>query len=471
MMRSILTYSVAVLATFSSLSQNKQLLYGLESVPQSLLLNPGGEIDAQKHFGIPFFSGFHINAGTSGVNVYDIFGNDTGDINTKIRDKISDLSDKDFFTITQQIELLNFGWRSQEGTYFSAGWYGETDFIAYFPKDVAVLATEGNRDYINVPFDIGQISARGDATSVFHFGMNKQLSRKLTIGGRAKLYSSLISVSSTNNTGTINTVPSENGLNVYEHRLSNIDFSFQSAGLTSLTALSGDRAGITTTVMGRALFSGNYGLGVDVGFTYQLTDKVRLSASALDIGAIFHVTDTDTYRIQGDYTLNGIELVFPPIEDGEFTLPYYNDLEDEIDRELKLDTISKSYVQTRPLKVHAQLAYNFGKFIGGAACDCLEKGRIRRVNEMGVHLYVIKRPKGPQTAGTFFYRRRFGTNFSLKGTYTVDSYSKDNVGAAMVMDIGKFNFYIAADNLLRYENLAKANSVSLQLGLNLKWDQ
>jgi hypothetical protein len=90
---------------------------------------------------------------------------------------------------------------------------------------------------------------------------------------------------------------------------------------------------------------------------------------------------------------------------------------------------------------------------------------------MGIHLYAIKRPKGPQTAGTFFYRRRFGTNFSLKGTYTVDSYSKDNIGAAMVMDIGKFNFYVAADTLLRYENLAKANSVSLQLGLNLKWDQ
>lgn len=471
MIRLVLTYTLVAFATLTCYSQNRQLLYGLENIPQSLMLNPGGEMDAQKHFGIPFLSSVQVHGGSSGVTVFDIFGNNGGDINSKIRETISSLDEKDFFTLNQQLEILNFGWRSLEGTYFSAGWYQESDFIAYFPKDLAILATEGNRDYINFPFDIGQVSARGDATSVFHFGINKQLNKRLTIGARAKFYSSLISMSSTNNAGSFTTVPSENGLNIYEHRLQNVDVSFNSSGLASLTELSGDRAGITSKVIGRSLFSGNYGLGLDIGFTYHVTDKVIVSASALDIGAIFHATDTKTYRVQGDYTLNGIELIFPPIEEGELTLPYYNDLEDEIEREVTLDTISRSYVQARPLKINGQLSYNFGKFVGGAACDCLEKGRIRRVNETGLHLYAIARPKGPQTAASLFYRRRFGSNFSLKGTYTVDSYSTDNLGAAMAMDIGKFNFYIAADNLLRFDNLAKANSVSLQLGLNLKWDQ
>jgi hypothetical protein len=128
-------------------------------------------------------------------------------------------------------------------------------------------------------------------------------------------------------------------------------------------------------------------------------------------------------------------------------------------------------LQTRPLKINAQLSYNFGNFLGGDVCDCLKSGLTRRVNETGVHLYAIARPRGPQTAGSFFYRRRFGANFSLKGSYTIDSYSADNLGAAISLDINKLNIYIAADNLLRLDNLAKANSVSLQLGLNLKWDQ
>jgi len=50
----------------------------------------------------------------------------------------------------------------------------------------------------------------------------------------------------------------------------------------------------------------------------------------------------------------------------------------------------------------------------------------------------------------------------------VDAFSKDNVGLAIVGDFGKFNMYIAADNLLRYGNLAKAKSVSLQFGFNIK---
>lgn len=471
-MRIILTYSIAFLVTCSVFSQNKQLLYGLENIPQSLMLNPGGAIDAQKHFGIPLLSGIHLNAGSSGINVYDIFGDDGGDINVKIRDKISELTDKDFITFNQQLEIINLGWRGYDGTYFSAGWYQETDFIAYFPKDFAILATEGNRDHIDKPFDFSQLSARGDITSVFHFGVNKQLNDRLTVGLRGKIYSSILNVNSTNNSGTFTTVLSENGLNVYEHRLQNIDLAIQSSGLASLEDIRGNNKAVASKLINRSIFSGNYGLGLDVGVTYQLTNRLTLSASALDIGAIFHTTDTETYSVDGDYVLNGIELEFPPIEDGEYTIPYYDDLEDELDREFSRDTISESYIQSRPLKVNAQLSYGFGNFVDGdEACDCLDNGTVRRLNEAGAHLYVIARPKGLQTAGTFFYRRRFGSNFSLKGTYTIDSYSTDNIGLATVIDVGKFNFYLAADNLLRYENLAKANSVSLQLGLNLKWDQ
>jgi len=54
----------------------------------------------------------------------------------------------------------------------------------------------------------------------------------------------------------------------------------------------------------------------------------------------------------------------------------------------------------------------------------------------------------------------------------LDSYSYSNVGAGIVGDFGKFNFYLAADNMLQYGNLAKSKSISLQLGFNIKiYDQ
>ena len=73
-MRKVLTCLFALWAIMS-IAQNKQLLYGVEEIPQSLLLNPGGKISVTQkyHFGIPFFSQIHINGGSSGVSVFDIF--------------------------------------------------------------------------------------------------------------------------------------------------------------------------------------------------------------------------------------------------------------------------------------------------------------------------------------------------------------------------------------------------------------
>jgi hypothetical protein len=89
---------------------------------------------------------------------------------------------------------------------------------------------------------------------------------------------------------------------------------------------------------------------------------------------------------------------------------------------------------------------------------------------VGAQFYSIFRPKGPQMAGTLFYYRKIADFLAAKATYTIDSYSFSNVGLGLVTDIGKFNFYIAVDNLLHFGNLAKAKSVSLQLGFNIKFN-
>lgn len=452
-----------------SIAQNKQLLYGLEEVPQSLLLNPGGIVPQQKHFGIPFLSQIHLNGGASGVSVYDIFGKTDTDINTKIRNKIFEMKNSDFFTATQQLELINFGWRAKNEIYFSGGIYQEFDFISYFPRDLAILAWEGNRDYLGYEFDLGEINATADLLTVYHFGANKQVTKKLTAGLRLKLYSSMMSIRSTNNSGTFVTTQNEGTLNIYEHAINNVDITVHTSGIASLDGK--DSSAIPGEIIGRAFFGGNFGLGVDLGVTYDVSSNWQASASILDLGAVFQTKDVETYHAEGSYILNGIELLFPPLGPGEPTFPYYDDLEDEIEREIPIDTISSSYSQLRPVKVNASLKYSFGKVTGNsAACDCMNQGGgVSRAQAVGIQLYSIFRPKGPQLAGTLFYYRKIWDFLGAKATYTVDPFSYSNVGLAAVTDLGRFNFYIAADNLLSYGNIAKAKSVSLQLGFNIKF--
>jgi len=144
-------------------------------------------------------------------------------------------------------------------------------------------------------------------------------------------------------------------------------------------------------------------------------------------------------------------------------------LEDEIDAAVFVDTLQSSYVQFRPLKLNASLSYGFGRYFGYDGCNCLKMaGKQYHKHNVGLHLYSIFRPKGPQGAATLFYRRKFTDYFSAKVTYTADSYSFTNVGLGVSSSLGNVNFYVAADNLLRYGNLAKAKNLSLQLGFNIK---
>ncbi len=460
------------LVGFFAISQNKQILYGFDDVPQSLMLNPGMKVTQKKHYGIPFLSQIHFNGGSSGVSVYDIFKDGSDNINDRITAKIFEMKNTDFFTATQQLELINFGWRAKNEIYFSGGIYQEFDFIAYFPRDLAILAWEGNRDYLDYEFDLGEISMTGDFMTVYHFGLNKQITDKLTVGARLKLYSSMFSYRSVNNAGTfVTTLGDENSENIYEHTVRNADVTVETSGYASLRELDG-ASQVTNEILGRAFFGGNFGVGVDLGFTYDFNEAWTLSASAQDVGAIFHSKDVENYRAHGNYTLDGINLIFPPLSQGESTFPYYDDLEDEIEREIPIDTLHNSYTQLRPVKFNAALSFGFGRFNASGDCDCLNMGggKLHKQN-VGLQFYSIFRPKGPQMAGTLFYHRRLTDYLSAKATYTVDSYSLSNVGLGVSADIGKINFYIAADNLIKYGNLAKAKSVSLQLGFNIIIDE
>ncbi len=80
---------------------------------------------------------------------------------------------------------------------------------------------------------------------------------------------------------------------------------------------------------------------------------------------------------------------------------------------------------------------------------------------------MVNRPRGPQAALTAFYQRRFGNSMAIKATYTVDKFSYTNLGLGLNIQAGYVNFYVMADNLLSYRNIAASRYASFQLGLNI----
>ncbi len=456
-------------------TQNKQLLYDFIEIPQALMVNPGIKADYQWYAGIPMLSGTSFQFGSSGITVIDLFANDGVDFMTKVREKaIYGMNIKDELSGTFQMEILNGGFRGRNNinNFYSFGMYLEGDAIGYWPKDLAILGFEGNADQLDREFDLSHFKTRGELVNVFHFGVNKKIDNNLTIGVRAKIYSSLFNFNSTNNKGYFVTTEGQN--NFFANTL-NADMELRSSGIQEI--VDDDFGNVSETLLKRALFGGNLGLGLDVGLTYNLNDKTVITASVLDLGFIYHTKDIVNYVLKGNVTVEGIEAILPEA----LTNPssnFWQDLVDDIEELVPFEENDESYITYRPTKLNASVRYNFGERKEsnkncGCAYDLVEAPqRFKYVNSTGVQLYAINRPRGSQGALTAFYQRRFGNSIAVKTTYTVDKFSFSNIGLGLNIQVGSINFYAMVDNLLAYKNIADTHYASFQLGLNIiSWEK
>ncbi|GGK26314.1 hypothetical protein GCM10007962_20760 [Yeosuana aromativorans] len=454
-----------ILISCFAISQNKQLLYGFSEIPQSLLLNPGGKVTNDWYFGIPLLSHIHVNGGTSGTTVYDLFANDGINFNTKLKNAVYSMKPSDFLTFNEQIEVFSGGFKIgnafEKNQYVSFGLYQEMDVIAYFPKDYAILAYEGNQSNINRVFDAGDFKASAEVISVFHVGYNKKVNDDFTFGVRGKIYSSIMNISSTKNNGYFVTV---NGTNNFYDHIFNLDLEVQTSGIASLTADNTDSKTVVKDLKKRLFLGGDLGLGFDIGFTYQLNKQWMVDGSLQDIGFISHSKDVENYSVKGNYVFEGVNPIFPESGAGQTAENYWNDIKDNFNDLFIADTTYNKYTTWRPIKLNASINYAFGEK-RSKVCDCLfDKSGYQ--NAVGLQLFAINRPLQPQLALTAYYYRRLFKGLQAKATYTIDSYTFHNIGFGISANLGPINFYLMADNFLEYQNIYNAQSVSLQLGFN-----
>ncbi|NER10496.1 hypothetical protein SAMN06265375_102529 [Muriicola jejuensis] len=458
-------------------AQNRELLYDCTEIPQALLLNPGMETSFTWYAGIPLASGIYAQAGSSGITVNDLFANDGVDFNQKVRTRaLNGMTKRDEFGATVQIDIFNGGFRSRSNPelFYSFGVYFETNTILYWPEDLAYLAFEGNADQLGRRFDLGHLKTRGEGLTVFHFGINKVIDRNLTVGARVKVYSGIYDFHSSTNSGYFLTEEGQNNL------LSNTlvaDMQLRTSGIEGIRAILDDEASGTVggVLTKRALLGGDLGLGVDLGFTYHLDPQTVITGSLLDLGFVYHSGDVKGYSLQGRATTEGVEAILPDAFD-DANSDFWQDLVDEIEAQLPFEDNNTSYLTFRPTQLYGSIRYNFGEPVNeDMDCDCdigVTDADVRTPfrNATGLQLHAVNRPRGPQAALTAFYLRRFGNFLSLKGTYTVDKFSMSNLGLGMNLQAGPVNFYVLANNLLGYRNLADSRYASFQIGLNiLSW--
>lgn len=451
--------SIFLILTLSCFSQNKQILYNFTSIPQSLLTNPGLDVKYNWYFGVPLLSGVSANMGSSGFSAYDLFADDGVDFNSKLRAVVNSASSKDNLSVNQQLEIFSGGYKIggwNGNSYLSFGMYQEFDLLGYVPKDPAILALDGNRDYLGKFFNLSDLNARTELLTVLHLGYHKAVSEKLILGVRGKIYSSIFNATSTKNSGYIYTIPNANGVYYNQEMSSNIRVN--TSGIVQFTKedYEGD---VVKDLRKKAFMGGNLGLGFDLGMTYYPQKNLQFTASILDVGFISHSKDVENYTLKGVYKFEGINPDFINGSDPDDAL-------DDFKNAIPLDTLYTKYTTWRPIKVNASFQYSFGKELEND-CNCTNGDDAEFKNALGAQLFFMSRPVEPYAAITAYYRRNLFKGFDAKATYTIDQYTNKNIGIGLSSEIGLFQFYVLADNVLEYKDLSKANSLAFQVGFNI----
>ncbi|MCD0473263.1 DUF5723 family protein [Flavobacterium sp. EDS] len=447
-----------LVVSISGLAQNKQVLYNFATIPQSLLVNPGTDISYKYYFGVPLLSGVSANVGSSSFSAYDLFANNRVDFNTKLRNAVNKASKNDIVSVNEQIELFSGGFKLgglEDKGYISFGIYQEADFFMYVPKDLALLALDGNQNYIGKRFDLSQLSVKAEVLSVFHVGYHKKINNKLILGGRAKLYSSGLNATSIKNSGYIYTGMSNTTM--YNQIISS-NLELKSSGIAEY--LEDDYDGsIASDIAHKTFLGGNYGIGFDAGITYYPKKNIQFTASIIDVGFIRHSKEVENFTYKGYYQYEGVNPNFTNPNKPENVF-------DEFEAAIPRDTLYNKYTTWRPVKFNSSIQYSFGKSRSDEECNCKPHNEIEYLNGFGVQLFAMSTPRTPLVALTAFYRRTLFQNLQVKATYTIDSYSSKNIGFGFSTTLGKFNMYAMIDNILEYKDITKTNSATFQFGLN-----
>ncbi|GFD75307.1 hypothetical protein KUL113_47270 [Tenacibaculum sp. KUL113] len=438
-------------------SQNKQVLYGFDEIPQILLLNPGATVNYKYHVGIPFLSGVSFQAGVTGdVTIADVFRNDMINFNVKYRNALNKLSVNDYIQLNTQIEILNAGYKLNDKYYISGGFYTEVDAFMAVPKNILQLINDGNASNLNKDFLASEVSVKSEVLSVLHVGISKKVDDKLTVGGRLKIYSGIANVTSTENKGSFTTKLGQD--NIYTHHLNNIDAAVYSSGIYN----ENNNVEISTKdIISRSLLGGNLGLGIDFGITYKINKQTELTASLLDVGFVNYSKGNRNASVKGSYDFSGIEFKY----DGT-NRNYWEDLKNDIESQIPNEEDKNSYTVMRPIKFNSSVKHSWGKSRREETCYDMTYNKFYN-NAIGGQLFAVFRPTGPKFAFTSFYERILIKGVRSKITYTVDDFSYTNFGLGLSVKTGKLNIYGVVDNLFKIADIADANIISFQLGVNL----
>ncbi len=335
-----------------------------------------------------------------------------------------------------EVETFNIGYRFGK-VQLGLSHLLKTDMYLKFPKTLAQLFLEGNGQFVGQKVDL---SHDLDLTSYNEFGLSGAIQlNKLNIGARVKFLTGIANASVEKDEISLFTDD-----DVYQLTLDG-DYALNASGLVNVDDLDNFDLSLGSFSF-NDFITENMGLAFDLGVTYQVNEKLNLSASVLDLGRINWTKNVTKYVNQGETTYDGFDFAQFV---GNDSISFSNVL-DTLQNTFNFTEESESYSTNLPVKVYLSGTYQWNEKIQFG-------GLLYYENYRGEHFPVLG-----LSANT-----KLRKIFNVGATYSARKNSFLNLGLNFAINYKAFQLFATADNIVGAFQPYKSSNVNFRTGLNL----
>jgi hypothetical protein len=442
------------------------------NLPQNHLLNPAMRPSNSFYLGLPGVSGINFNINNNFVNFSDVFmKGQTGDSvisilhpDYNVNDFLAKIKERNSIEIESSVQLFGLGFSAGKDLYVFLDINERMDGNIVIPGDIFKLALLGNEQFVGNKIDLS--SLRGDFKYYREVGLgfSRNFSDKLRIGVKGKLLFGIVAMSIDNQ--ALGITVNENYTHTLDADLAvNLSGPFKvirNSTTNKIESIDFDDSNLKTTSGILDLISGtrNIGLGIDIGATYEITDKLVVSAAVTDLGFIKWKNNVTNLLAKSKFEFSGLNMV--DVINGSKTI-------DQLGQEMA-DSLKNSF-NLSDTKVPFTTALPFGVTLGGSYS-------LTKWFSVGLLSYSRIISKQLRESATLSANINFRNAFSTSLSYTAANHRYDNLGFGLAFRPGIFQFYMAADRLPVVWNKIKSdnnniilpaswNTVNLRLGMNV----
>jgi hypothetical protein len=431
------------------LNAQSNTLYYMDMVHQNNYLNPAYQNSCNGFLGLPGFSGLSAE-GMSSAFTYNGFirrgeGQYFDSLILDFRNIKAQLQTSNYLMAGAQIPILGIGFWVKNA-YFTFDISNKTRARLSYPAGIAdLLDGNGNNIGEDNPIELNGIGPNAFNYNEVAFGLSKQITHRLVIGGKLKILSGNLSVSSTGSNIKLFTAE-----DTYAIRLES-DLKLKLAGpviydYDSIGNISNIKYDNNFKVS--QIISGqNLGMAIDFGATYQFNDHFKFYGSVTDLGFISWHGNAKSLTQKGTFEFSGLSL------DSVFSNSDYDELQPIIDS-LKDDFMNFSeedskYTTSLNTNIFLGTTYDIGNFMN---FGFLSK----------TYFFDNKIHEAVTLSANFKPTKWFGA--SLSYSYMNNEYR--NLGLGIAVRPGPFQFYVVTDNLNVAFQPKDSKVFRVQLGFN-----